>query len=112
MIIKKVSHFENQLTKIQKKYLHAKSDIAEELVNFNKSKNISLGHSIFKLRVKNSDIPCGKSGGYRVIVFYEETKSILIPFIVYSKRDKESLSKNEIEKSLKKVLEEIKTNKY
>jgi hypothetical protein len=55
--------------------------------------------------VKNSSIPTGKSGGFRVIIFAQiEDKIILIS--IFSKTEKESLSDAELSALLQKYLEQ------
>ena len=56
----------------------------------------------FKKRVKNSSIPTGKSGGFRVIIYQQiENKIVLIS--IYSKTEKENLSDEELRKLLKEI---------
>ncbi len=58
-----------------------------------------VGYTIFKLRVKNSDIQKGKSGGYRLIYYVKiSTKIILVT--IYSKSDQEDISAAEIQQIL------------
>ena len=107
MIIRQVKNFKNQIATLKRRYPSVELDFLHEVSSFNKNKNIALGHSIFKIRVRNSDIPCGKSGGYRVIAFYEKSKDVLLPLIIYSKRNKGNVSKSEITSSLADALKEI-----
>ncbi len=96
ILIKETIFFKKQIKILQKNYPKCHLDIKDALKHFDKKKNISLGCNIFKIRVKNSDIPCGKSGDYRSIIFFEEKKDILLPLIVFSKRNKENISIEEI----------------
>ncbi len=43
-----------------------------------------LAHTAFKVRVKNSDVRRGKSGGYRVIYYLEITDQVVL-ITIYSK---------------------------
>ncbi len=52
-------------------------------------------HVIFKVRVKNSSIQKGKSGGYRVI-YYVKTNIQIILLTIYSKSDQSSIEASEI----------------
>ena len=62
---------------------------------------VYLGFNLFKKRVKNSSIPTGKSGGFRVIIYKQvEDKMILIS--IYSKTEKENLSDEELSNIIKK----------
>jgi mRNA-degrading endonuclease RelE of RelBE toxin-antitoxin system len=52
-------------------------------------------HIIFKVRVKNSSIQKGKSGGYRVI-YYVKTNIQIILLTIYSKSDQSSIEASEV----------------
>jgi mRNA-degrading endonuclease RelE of RelBE toxin-antitoxin system len=52
-------------------------------------------HIIFKVRVKNSSIQRGKSGGYRVI-YYVKTNIQIILLTIYSKSDQSSIEASEV----------------
>lgn len=55
-----------------------------------------LGNNIFKIRLPNSSIPTGKSGGFRVITYYF-SDDIIYLLTIYSKSYRESISSREIE---------------
>lgn len=55
-----------------------------------------VGNNIFKIRIPNSSIPTGKSGGFRVITYYF-SDDIIYLLTIYSKSDRESISSGEIE---------------
>lgn len=55
-----------------------------------------LEFEVFKVRVKNSDIQKGKSGGYRVI-YYVKTVERIILAAIYSKSDQDEIAAKEIE---------------
>jgi mRNA-degrading endonuclease RelE of RelBE toxin-antitoxin system len=65
--------FQKDLKQLAKRYRSIRKDLepliaklkAGELVG---AKIVGLGHNIFKVRLKNSDISKGKSAGYRVIL--------------------------------------------
>ena len=63
--IETIPRFEKDVKKLKKKFPKIKSD----LVNFvnqlllNPKMGIDLGENIFKVRIPNSSIPTGKSGG-------------------------------------------------
>jgi mRNA-degrading endonuclease RelE of RelBE toxin-antitoxin system len=44
-------------------------------------------YPVYKVRVKNSDVPKGKSGGYRV-VYYVKTPKRLILLAIYAKTER------------------------
>ncbi|NJL51568.1 MAG: type II toxin-antitoxin system RelE/ParE family toxin [Hydrococcus sp. SU_1_0] len=81
-------HFKRSLRVLAKKYRKIRQDIqpiVEQLQRGELPGDIvaGVGYTIFKLRVKNSDIQKGKSGGYRIIYFVK-TKNKIILITIYS----------------------------
>ncbi|MGB3495357.1 MAG: hypothetical protein WBA57_21690 [Elainellaceae cyanobacterium] len=60
---------------------------------------------IFKIRAKNSDIPVGKSGGYRLIYQLVAPEQVLL-LLIYVKSDQADVSIEEIEDAVKEASEE------
>jgi mRNA-degrading endonuclease RelE of RelBE toxin-antitoxin system len=56
-------------------------------------------YQIFKVRLKNSNIQKGKSGGYRVI-YYLKTEIEIILATIYSKSDLSDISNQVIEEAI------------
>ncbi len=54
-----------------------------------------MNYSLFKVRVKNSDIQKGKSGGYRII-YYLKTEAQVLLVTLYSKSDKPDITADEV----------------
>ncbi|OYQ63711.1 addiction module antitoxin [Pseudanabaena sp. SR411] len=61
-----------------------------------------LDFTIFKVRAKNSDIPTGKSGGYRVIYQVVSPELVLL-LLIYAKSDQADVSLDEIEDAISKA---------
>ena len=100
-------NFLKEAKALSKKYKLLKSDLQQAIYEIEASKDlgVSLGLNLFKKRVKNSSIPTGKSGDFRVIIFAQfEDKTILIS--IFSKTEKESLSDAELSVLLQKYLEQ------
>ena len=93
--------FKNNLKKLAKKYRSIRSDLElfiQELQQGNFSGDRISGlreRVIYKVRIKNSDIKKGKSGGYRVI-YLLETKIIIVLLTIYSKSEREDIAIKEI----------------
>ena len=60
------------------------------LVNFNARQDFSLKNIVYKLRIKNSDLQKGKSGGYRLIYWLQTPKGIVL-LDIYSKSEKDNV---------------------
>ncbi len=54
-----------------------------------------IGYPVFKLRVKNSDINKGKSGGYRLI-YYLKTLTGIVLLTIYPKSEQSDIEADEI----------------
>jgi mRNA-degrading endonuclease RelE of RelBE toxin-antitoxin system len=56
----------------------------------------SIGYTFFKLRVRNSDIQKGKSGGYRLI-YYVKTVIGIILLTIYTKSEQLDMAAKDIQ---------------
>ena len=104
--------FKKEAKRLNKKYRNLKNDLEnlkiELLSNDPKQIGISLGNSCYKIRVANSSIPTGKSGGYRVVYFIIDNDKTITLLSIYSKSDLENISENEIDK---RVIDKLKDEK-
>lgn len=57
--------------------------------------------TVFKVRVRNSDIQKGKNGGYRLIYQLESPTSIIL-LLIYSKLDQTDVAAEEIQSVIEK----------
>ncbi|NCO74202.1 MAG: type II toxin-antitoxin system RelE/ParE family toxin [Cyanobacteria bacterium] len=94
--------FENNLYKLSKKYRNIKADIKPIIEQLLKGDILGDRFSgfgsdiyVYKVRVKNSNIQKGKSGGYRLIYLMESETSILL-LTIYSKSQQEDITINQI----------------
>jgi len=105
MIIEYADSFLKEAKQLSKKFKLLKSDLkqAVEEIETKNDFGVYLGFNIFKKRVKNSSIPTGKSGGFRVIIYQQiENKIVLIS--IYSKTEKENLSDEELSEIIKQYI--------
>lgn len=100
-------YFLKQLKQLLKKYPKLANDLTVQLENFKKELAVPLGHKLYKIRLKSSDLSKGKSKSFRLIIFIWEFKRILVPITIYFKGDLENISQQDIEYHLTRVLEEI-----
>ena len=93
--------FQKSVKKLWKRYRNITKDLTdlEKQLQDDPHVGVELGHGCFKVRLKNSSVPIGKSGGFRIIYFHRiETKIYLLE--IYSKSDLETID----EKHLIKIL--------
>jgi len=92
-----------KVKKLAKKYQKIKYDLAElnkELKN-NPKAGIPLQYNCYKIRVVNSSVPTGKSGGFRVVYYIIDKNNKIYLLSIYSKTQKENLSDGELLELLK-----------
>ena len=105
MIIEYSESFLKEAKQLSKKFKLLKTDLkqAVEEIETKNDFGVYLGFNLFKKRVKNSSIPTGKSGGFRVIIYQQiENKIVLIS--IYSKTEKENLSDEELSEIIKQYI--------
>lgn len=98
-------HFLKEAKQLAKKFKHLSSDLktAVDEIETTHDLGVSLGFDLYKKRIRNSSIPTGKSGGFRVII-YKKIEDQIVLLSIYSKTDKESLSDEELRAALKHYL--------
>ena len=92
--------FKTRLRTLIKRYRSIRTDLKpllDELQsgNFIGDQIPGTGYTVFKVRLKNSDIKKGKSGGYRVIYQLSGNTYILL-VVIYSKSDQDDIPANQI----------------
>lgn len=105
MNIEYTDNFLKEAKQLSKKFKLLKQDLKEIIqdITINKDFGTDLGSNLYKKRLKNSSIPTGKSGGFRVIIYYQVENSIVL-ISIYSKTQKDSISDEEIEDIIKNYL--------
>ena len=96
--------FIKQVKKLAKTYKQVSNDLEllKKQLILNPKTGIELGGKCFKLRLANSSIPTGKSGGFRVVTYYIDDNDTIRLLLIYSKSEKENISNKELEDVLKK----------
>ena len=102
-------HFKHQLKKLEKKFPHVRDDLLNILeASGNPLKNaVSLGKSIYKLRVGSTDMRKGKSGGFRVYIYFYIQKTLMVPLCMYTKSSTENMSDGELKYHFDQVNQEL-----
>lgn len=103
--------FKRDLRDLAKRYRSIRSDL-QPLILALQSGEIpgdriaGVKYQVFKVRLKNSNIQKGKSGGYRVI-YYLKTERDIILATIYSKSDISDVSNEIIEESIAQYEQEM-----
>jgi len=100
-------HFKKQLKKLKKKYPRIKDDLLEIIEPFNPNNEISIGRSIYKIRIPSTDMQKGKSGGFRSYIYLYVKKDFLLPLCIYPKSETESITESELKYHLDQTIREI-----
>ena len=97
--------FRKELKTLAKKFKKIKVDYANllNMLEENPTTGIALGRNCYKVRLPNSSIPTGKSGGFRVITLLRVENERVVLLTIYAKTEKENISAHE----LNEILEEI-----
>jgi mRNA-degrading endonuclease RelE of RelBE toxin-antitoxin system len=104
ILVEVTAKFKRNLRSLAKKYRSIRKDIQPIIEQLQAGELPGdqipgVGYTIFKLRVKNSDVQKGKSGGYRLI-YYVKTSTSIILVTIYSKSEQEDMAAEEIQQIL------------
>ncbi len=97
--------FKRNLRSLSKKYRHLYSDVQPLIERLQAGEILGdqvpgTGHTIFKVRIQNSDIQKGKRSGYRLIYHLKTPLNIAL-VTIYSKLDQGDISAEQIQRVLK-----------
>jgi mRNA-degrading endonuclease RelE of RelBE toxin-antitoxin system len=92
--------FLKNIRTLRKKYPRIQNDMQSVIQQLEQGELLGdqisgVGYPVFKLRVKNSDIQKGKSGGYRLI-YYVKTATGIVLLTVYPKSEQADIDATEI----------------
>jgi mRNA-degrading endonuclease RelE of RelBE toxin-antitoxin system len=101
--------FKRNVRALAKKYPHIRSDVQPLIERLQRGEQIGeqvqgTGYAIFKVRIRNSDLKRGKSGGYRIL-YYLKTKTAIVLVTIYSKTEQADISAARIRKILSQFSE-------
>jgi mRNA-degrading endonuclease RelE of RelBE toxin-antitoxin system len=103
--------YEKDIEKLRKKYKSVRKDVnlLIEKLEAGETPGDRIGgnkYAVYKVRVKNSNINKGQSGGYRVI-YYTITPEAVLLTAIYSKSVQENISNKEIEARIERYELEV-----
>lgn len=93
--------FNRNLRTLAKKYRNIRNDIQPIIEQLEQGELLGdripgVGYAIFKLRVRNSNIQKGKSGGYRLI-YYVKTAIGIVLLTIYAKSEQVDIAADDIQ---------------
>lgn len=96
--------FKRSLRTLAKSYRSIRSDIEPLIEQLKQGETPGdriprVGYSVYKVRILNSDIQKGKSGGYRVIYYLQTAKSVIL-VTVYSKLEQGDIAVEMIQQAI------------
>jgi mRNA-degrading endonuclease RelE of RelBE toxin-antitoxin system len=106
--IETIPRFEKDVKKLKKKFPKIKKDLMDflDILSTNPELGINLGENIFKVRIPNSSIPTGKSGGFRVITYYKKGTTLYL-VTIYSKTEQDTILTDKLRKIVKEEIRNI-----
>ncbi len=107
--VKFTDEFQHRLRALSKKYRQIRSDIQPVIKQlqageFMGDQITGTGYTVFKVRVRNSNIQKGKSAGYRLIYQLKSHTRVLL-VLIYSKLDQTDITAEEIQLTIAKFEE-------
>ncbi|MDO8453575.1 MAG: addiction module toxin RelE [Sulfurimonas sp.] len=100
-----IPEFDKNVKKLSKKYRNIKIDLEKFIDELKKNPTMGtpLIGSCYKIRVANSSVPVGKSGGFRVITYFIDKDNNIYLLTIYSKSDASTIADFQILELLKKI---------
>ena len=97
--------FKRSLRKLARKYRNIQSDLKPVIAQLQAGdlmgdQVIATGNTLFKARVRNSDIQKGKRSGYRLIYWLKTSRNIIL-ITIYSKLDQGDISAKDIRRIIR-----------
>lgn len=104
--IETIPRFEKDVKKLKKKFPKIKNDLVKLVDSLSQDSELGtdLGSNIFKIRIPNSSIPAGKSGGFRVITYYKKDDTLYL-VTIYSKTEQDNILTDKLRQIVKEEIE-------
>ena len=106
--IETIPRFEKDVKKLKKRFPKIKSDLLQFINELSSNPELGnhLGENIFKVRIPNSSISTGKSGGFRIITYYKN-EEILYLVTIYSKTEQDTILTEKLRQIVKEEITKI-----
>jgi len=101
--IRALSAFIKDVKRLTKRHKRIANDLQllEKTLAENPKNGIPLGGHCYKIRLANTSVPTGKSGGFRIIYYYVDSDGIVYLMSMYDKSELETLSEAKLVAILK-----------
>lgn len=104
IVINYTAEFKQNVKRLNRRYRSIRDDLQELLEQLKQGstpgdKIQGIAYTVYKVRVKNSDIIKEKSGGYRVIYYVQSDTGITL-LAMYSKSDQTNISTDTLRRIL------------
>lgn len=96
--IVQLNKFTKSFKKLAKRYKNIVLDYEKllDVLESGEHNATNLGDNFYKIRLKNSSNPSGKSGGFRVVYFFKISDSEIYLLDIYSKNDTSNINKDKL----------------
>lgn len=90
--IETIPSFDKDVKKLKKRFPNIKNDLKELILELQDKPALGmhLAEGFYKIRLKNSSVPRGKSGGFCVITYFIENETLYL-VSMYSKSDTDTI---------------------
>ncbi|MEY4877392.1 MAG: hypothetical protein RL708_2542 [Bacteroidota bacterium] len=102
-----IPKFEKELKRLVKKYPSLKTEYFElvQSLKNNPEQGTSIGNHCFKIRIAIASKDKGKSGGARVITYFQIKQTAVYLLTIYDKSEHENIPSSDLESLLKFIPE-------
>jgi len=103
--------FKHSIKQLEKRFRHVKDDVRVAIQVLLQTPRLGVvipgGSGVRKLRVRNSDLGKGKSGGYRLLYYVEDHPiPTIYLLLLYAKLDREDVTDRELKRLLDELADE------
>jgi len=103
--------FRGCIKRLEKRFRHVKDDVHTAIVQLlqNPAQGVLIPRDfgVRKLRVRNTDLPKGKSGGYRLLYYVEmQPVPTIYLLLLYAKSDRDDVTLRELRQLIDEMMNE------
>lgn len=104
--------FKRSVKRLEKRFRHVKNDMRIAIQVLLQSPRLGVviprASGTRKLRVRNTDLPKGKSGSYRLLYYVEDQPAPTIYLLLlYAKSDREDVTRRELQRLVDELADEM-----